>query len=227
MGLSINEKSIIKDYIKNSNIKKYGYNLSKDKLIYLRWEDNINIYPNIKKYLSRYKIILEDQAKRYGENYPWYALHRPRDINIFQAKQKILVPYRNKKNIFGYSENDIFASRDVFYITEIEENYDMKYILALLNSKVYYVWLYYQGKRKGQTLELYAKPLSEIPIKKITKKEQYKIIDIVNKILNLKEKDGNYEMSKLQDTVDKMIYELYRFSKEEIRLIEEHYKNSP
>lgn len=39
-----------------------------------------------------------------------------------------------------------------------------KYLLALLNSKLIYFWLYYRGKRKGETLELYATPLSEIPI---------------------------------------------------------------
>lgn len=223
MILSINEKSVIKDFIKNSDIKKYSYNLSLDKLIYLRWEDNIDNYPNIKKHLSKYKVILEDQAKRYGENYPWFALHRPRDIDIFQSKQKILVPYRNKKNQFGYSEKDIFASRDVFYITETNERYNIKYILALLNSKVFYFWLYYQGKRKGETLELYAKPISEIPIKYISIKKQNHFINVVDNILELKEIDMNNDITKLQCKIDNMVYELFGFANEEIEVIENLY----
>ena len=222
IGLKDFEYEVIKDYIKNSNIESYGYKLAKDKLIYLNWEANIENYPNIKKHLERYKEILEDQANRYGENYPWFALHRPRELSIFEAEQKILVPYRNKKNLFGYAEKDVFSSRDVFYITSLEKNYDMKFILGILNSKLYYLWLYFKGKRKGDILELYAKPLSEIPIIKLTRDKQNEIVRIVDKIIEIKNK--NYEnniavVNEYERIIDEKVNELYGITKEEEQVI--------
>lgn len=79
---------------------------------------------------------------------------------------KIVCPQRSKVNTFGYNECDWYASADVYYITNPHKDYHIKYILGLLNSKLYFVWLYHKGKRKGETLELYQKPLSEIPIKR-------------------------------------------------------------
>ena len=60
------------------------------------------------------------------------------------------------------------------------KDYHIKYILGLLNSKLYYVWLYHKGKRKGETLGLYQKPLSEIPIKRTSSDIQNSIVKIVN-----------------------------------------------
>ena len=220
MNLNENENKIIKDFIKNSNICKYGYELYNEKLIYLNWEDNIELYPNIKKHLEQYKEILEDQAKRYNEHYPWFALHRPRELSIFEAKEKIIVPYRTKTNIFGYSEKPIFASRDVFYITK-NSDISLKYLLGLLNSKVYLYWLINKGKRKGEILELYGTPLSEIPIKIADNTEDINSIEEkVNEIIQLKSINFDADISLIQKDLDYLVYNLFNFNKEEISRIE-------
>ena len=226
-----NEKNILKDYIKNSNIFKYGSTLSDDKLIYLKWEDNIELYPNIKKHLLRFIDILKDQVIRYEENYPWWALHRPRIQEIFDSPEKIIVPYRAKSNIFGYYNKPLYSSRDVFYITNIKKSFDLKYILAILNSKLYYVWLYNKGKRKGDTLELYYKPLSEIPIKKIDSDKQKLFANVVNNILELVN-SGNYSndkrliVKKYEDLLDLMIYKLYDLTYSEVLTVDKDFKLS-
>lgn len=221
------ELKILKSFIKNSSIFKYGVKTGSERLIYLRWKDDIDKYPNIKKHLSKFKQILRDQSKRYSENYPWYALHRPRNQEIFEAEEKILVPYRNKSNVFGYSKKSIYSSRDVFYITAKGKNVALRYILSLLNSKLYFTWLYYRGKRKGETLELYQKPLSEIPIKKIPIEEQKPFIDLVDKILAITKNDNYLESSAKQAKVreyekqiDRLVYKLYALTSEEIEIVE-------
>lgn len=220
MNLNNDEKYIIKDFIKNSNICKYGYELYNEKLIYLNWEDNIELYPNIKKHLEKYKIILEDQAERYSEHYPWFALHRPRELSIFEATEKIIVPYRTKSNIFGYAQKPVFASRDVFYITRKKE-ISLKYVLGLLNSKVYLYWLINKGKRKGEILELYGTPLSEIPIKLIDNKDILNSIEYkVTELIDLKRMNFGADISKLQEEMDKIVYKIFDFNNEEIEIIE-------
>ena len=210
------EKYLIKDFIKNSDIKKYSFKLSLDKLIYLKWTDDITKYPNLKSHLLKFKDILIDQMIRYEEEYPWYALHRPREEKIFLG-EKIIVPYRNKKNIFGYSDKPLYASRDVFFLNIIKDSLKIKYLLALLNSKLYYIWLYYKGKRKGEMLELYATPLKEIPIKVASSDEQEKYIQIVDRIMELKKLDKDTQ--ELENQIDEMVYDLYELTEEEKELV--------
>jgi len=93
----------------------------------------------------------------------------------------------------------------------------MKYILALLNSKLYYTWLYYRGKRKGETLELYVTPISEIPIKNISTDEQQVFVLLSEYIIWLKSHtenidkyvDNEHIAKLLEDVIDAMVLELY------------------
>jgi adenine-specific DNA-methyltransferase len=229
LGLNSDEMPIIKNFIKNSDIFPFGMRFSKDKLIYLRWEDNIDKYPNIKRYLSKFKEILDDQANRYGEDYPWYALHRPREQEIFES-EKILVPYRSKTNIFGYSLDSVYSSRDVFFITK-KENHDLKYLLGILNSKLVYLWLYFRGKRKGDMLELYYAPLSEIPTKEIPSPKQNFLIQLVDQILSIA-KDSDYldnpdkraKVKDMEKEIDQLVYKLYELTSDEIEIVEKFCK---
>ena len=123
-------------------------------------------------------------------------------------------------NTFGYNECDWYASADVYYITNPHKNYHIKYILGLLNSKLYYVWLYHKGKRKGETLELYQKPLSEIPIKLATKEEQNEIVKIVDDIIALKKTNPQSDTSILENQIDKIVYRIYDLTDEEIKIVE-------
>lgn len=212
------EKEKIKSFIKNSDIQHYTYNLNKDKLIYLTRNDNISDYPNLEKHMLKFKEILDDQILKYEEEFPWYALNRPRTPDIFESLEKIVVPYRTKKNYFAYSNEPLYAGRDVLYIREDEnKKIKIKYLLVLLNSKLYYFWLYNKGKRKGDILEIVAQPLSEIPIKIISENEQQKYIQIVDRIIELKKLDKDTQ--DLENKIDEMVYDLYELTEEEKELV--------
>ena len=86
---------------------------------------------------------------------------------------------------------------------------------------MYYVWLYNKGKRKGETLELYQKPLSEIPIKKASPDIQNSIVKIVDEIIALKKANPNHDTSSLERHIDTIIYELYELTDAEIKVIEQ------
>ena len=134
---------------------------------------------------------------------------------------KIVAPQRSKSNTFGYNEIPWYAASDVFFITTKDKSYDLKYILGLLNSHLYYFWLYNKGKRKGEMLELIAKPLSEIPIKKANTIQQQCIIDLVDAIIDKKKHDNKADTSVLEREIDQKVYELYGLSPEEIAVIEQ------
>ena len=212
------ENDIIKNFVKNSDISKYTYKVNKDKLIYLTRNDNLEKYPNVKNHLLKFKPILDDQILEYGEDFPWFALNRPRTKEVFEALDKIILPYRSLDNTFAYSNEPIFGSRDVLYIRKKVENLNIKYILGLLNSKLIYFWLYNKGKRKGETLELYQRPISDIPIKKFNEKIQNRLSQIVDQILVYKAEIRN--TITLEQQIDNLIYKLYELTYDEVLVIE-------
>jgi len=211
---------ICKLYIKSSDISRYSFELNSKKLLYVTWNTDIEKYPDVKNHLIKFKPILEKQMQSYGESYPWFALHRPRNQEIFES-EKILVPYRAESNYFGYSNQALYGSDDVYFITRPKDGYSLKFILAILNSKLIYKWLYYRGKRKGEMLELYKEPLSKIPIiKDISADVQNIFVLIVDYIIFLKQQEffKNDDLAFAKDRlmvsfferlIDCMVYELY------------------
>jgi adenine-specific DNA-methyltransferase len=238
LRLNLNETELlkIKPLFKNSDINRYF--CSKKSQYYLidifypnDRNINTNQIPNIIKHLQKFKPILEsrkenangiDKAILMGKW--WFAsVRRKLDFD----SEKIVSPQRAKRNIFGYNSIPWYASADVYFITQKNATYSLKYVLSLLNSKLYFLWLFHRGKRKGNILELYQKPLSEIPIKQLTSKEQELLINLVDKILTitgkddyLKDKKKQAEVSNLEAEIDKLIYQLYNLTEEEIAIVE-------
>ncbi len=169
----------------------------------------------------------------------WWDLHqiRMKDKNktgeikkmIFDGP-KIVTPQRSNRNTFGYNEIPWYASSGVYFITEKDKDINLKYLLALLNSQLYYFWLYFRGKRKGKALELVQKPLSEIPVKKINAEKQKPFIEKVDQILALVYSEDyptsqakQEQVKALENELNQMVYDLYELSEEE-RLIVENFK---
>lgn len=226
-----NGENLLRDFYKNSDIRKYWCNTKPEKkLIYYEGKLDEKKYPDIMAHLLKYKKILYARIKTYNEKYHWTAIHRPRVSEIF-LDPKIVVPYRSKTNTFAYNEVEWFCRSDVYVITQGNTTYNLKYLLALLNSKPYYIWLYFKGKRKGETLELFQKPLSEIPIKLVSQEIQDKFVDVVDDILDITIQDDyltNFKKQekvlKLENKIDTMVYDLYSFTRQEIEIIERFYK---
>ena len=214
------DKRILKPWFKNSDVERWRTIVSCTEYLIYADKRTQNLEGNsLKSHLLKFKSILDHST----DNSPY--LHRPRDIDF--CGPKIVVPQRSYQNTFAFNDVPWYASADVYFITEKDEGTNLKYCLALLNSKLYYLWLYYKGKRKGEMLELYQVPLSEIPIKKISKTDQKPFVSVVDKILATT-KDEDYlsnpakqtRVKELESLIDQMVYELYGLTPEEIGVVE-------
>ena len=222
---SLFEKSLLKPLFKNSDIHRfYTDEMITKYVIYHHEKANYELcdIPNILEYLKLHKDKLQNRkdnslkgALKRGR---WDVMALPK-IAVDFCGPKIVCPQRNKVNTFGYNECNWYASADVYYITNPNKDYHIKYILGLLNSKLYYVWLYHKGKRKGETLELYQKPLSEIPIKKASSDIQNSIVKIVNEIIALKKTNPNHDTSSLERQIDAIVYKIYGLTDTEIKIV--------
>lgn len=176
-------------------------------------ENDYEDFVNNKKYVSYVMIASAFKEGKY------FCISYAREQSVFETA-KIVAPQRSPSNTFGYNETPWYASADVYFISQKEKSISLKYVLALLNSKLYYLWLYHRGKRKGETLELYQKPLSEIPIRKISATEQQPFIKLVDRILAAKGKNPQADTSKEEKEIDQLVYQLYGLTEEEIDIVE-------
>ena len=163
------EYDIIKSYFKNSDIGKYvvleGSNYY---LIYATSFTKIDAYPNIRRHLEKFRSLLELRLSRYNEKYNWYELHRSRDQNIFEG-EKIVCSYRTEEPCFAYHEGSFYGSTDMYFIKPKTANdkHSLKYLVAILNSRLMKFWFSKKGKSKGSVTEQFATPLENLYIHQI------------------------------------------------------------
>jgi adenine-specific DNA-methyltransferase len=229
----IGKSLLFKPWFKNSDINKYKVNESNSLwIIQTHTQLDLNNFGNIQDHLMKYEKVIKtrnydsgelSKAKKLGK---WWAMSSSRREFDF-SMPKIVSPQRSYQNTFAYTLKEWTASADVYFITLKDKDFDLKYILSLLNSKLYYLWLYFRGKRKGEMLELYLTPLSQIPIKKISLEKQKPFIEIVNKVLEITDDEDYIQNSEKQAKVkayekkiDQMVYKLYELTPEEIKIVE-------
>jgi len=236
----------IKPWFKNSDVGRYYSTTNKDDFVlyFKDLREKQEISNSILNHFESYKDLLIDRLTVCRKNkFQWnivskwidrgeyYLLFYPRKQNVFDD-EKIIAPQRSKINTFGYNNIPWYASADVYFITQPKENYKLKFLLGILNSKLIYVWLYNRGKRKGKILELYKEPLSEIPIKKISESEQKPFINLVDQILEITSardynpKNPPVKQKGLEKQIDELVYKLYDLTEEEIEIVENSSKNN-
>ena len=161
------EPELLRKNVKNGDINRYSFKERGNYLIYTDNSTVINKYPNVYNYLLRFENELSSRNEAAKGLYSWYRLDRPRNKKIFDAKEKIIVPYRSVNNRFAYDNRQFFNDGgDIRAIVMKEKvQFSIKFILTLLNSKLI-DWFYgFIGKPKGNSREYFNQPLSEIPIK--------------------------------------------------------------
>ena len=225
------QEALVKPWFKNSDISKFHTNDNNSLyLIHISSETNLDSHPKIRKHLQKFKAAIcsrnydsgeLSKAKRVGA---WWALSSARWGFEFDSP-KIVAPQRSYQNTFGYNEQAWYSSADVYFITKKTPKFKLKYLLGLLNSDLYFLWLYMKGKRKGEMLELYQKPLALVPLKSVVSKDQAKIIAVVDAILKSKqpvqgtkfEKDLNRLVFEIHGLEQGVCTEIERFRNEKVR----------
>ena len=162
----------------------------------------------------------------YGE---WLAA--PRNIKIWEAKEKIIVRQTGDRIIATLIGANIICRKNLHVI--ISNELDHKFILGILNSKL--TDFYYQqiNPERGEALaEVKKTHVEQLPIPKdVSDQQQNEIIKLVEQLLTLnkelqtvtladKKEQLQNRISFTEDKINQIIYELYELTEEEIKLIE-------
>jgi len=222
----------VRPFFKNSDVSKYYLKEDNDlSVLYFKDEGKpIKLSKEFEKHFKKFEYLLTELkknflkneiagvfVKRWLDNGNYFVLFNPKEESYFD-NLKIVCPYRSKNNIFALSDKPWYASQDVGFILQKEKIYDLKYIIAILNSKLIFQWLYNKGKRKGEMLELYKKPLSDVPIKFLKCDKQNIFISLVENITAQKKLRKN--TNNLEQQIDNLVYKLYNLTFEEALIIE-------
>jgi hypothetical protein len=173
------------------------------------------------KAVNRYYLKWAGTYLKYGDN-----LAAPRTFDIFSGKKIIIREITGNHPISiiaTYSEETFLFNRSNIAVVEKDSfSISLKYILGILNSKLMsYYFIKNTAKSVRQMFpKIILEDLRKFPIKKGSDTDQQAIINAVDLILSTKKSDHAADTSLLEAEIDRLVYELYGLTEEEIRIVE-------
>jgi type I restriction-modification system DNA methylase subunit len=206
-------------------------------LIYTSRQDDFSKLPNIRAFIDQHReqITCKEVLQK---KHSIYSLHRAREEKIFTKPSKLLGVITEDEIVLALDTKQTFAT-DGLYLFSVRPEWDAKYVMGILNSKLFKLIYRLLSLEKGRALAQ-VKPtvLENLPIRTIDSSDQIEIktqsmlIGIVDKLMDagrlMHNASSEQEKQKLADTIlaakdqlDRYVYELYGISEKHIRIIKD------
>lgn len=214
------ENNLVKPYYDTQNFLKFFFKKNNHQWLIctnssFKNPNSMDNYPNLKKHLDKFQNVITSDNKPYG-------LHRARDEKFFTGSPRIVALRKCVgEPKFSYVDFDCYVSA-TFYVIKTQR-INVKYLTAILNSKLVAFWLKHKGKMQGNNHQIDKEPLLNIPIVTINSKNQKlanELINLADEILKAKEQDKNANTQELENKINSLVYKLYNLTEEEIKIIE-------
>ena len=200
------EPAIVRKAIKNRDISPN----------HLTWHDLWLIYPSpgfeparypaLLRYLEPYQENLE-RRRRYDEEFPFYQLQWPREVELFETPVKLVTPYKAPHNTFAIDRNQFYFSTDVISINFAPGWGYEQLAVNFLNSSLSTFQFRSFGKPVGGgQWDYYANPVKRLAFPNLSQADPALLAAL--SVPNLS-----------QTEIDKLVFELYGLSSEESQLI--------
>jgi adenine-specific DNA-methyltransferase len=217
-----NSAEIIKPILRGRDLKKYNYEFAEQWAICAFPCLNLEIdkYPAILKHLLNFgKKRLEqsgNEGSRKKTSNKWFETQDSISYWKDFEKPKIIWGEISDKPKFAFDEVNHYAEATTFLMT----GNDLKYLLAILNSKVS-EWYFNQiSTTTGMGTNRWKKYKIELlPIKDISEEIKQPIINLVNKVLDSKKNDPAIDTTNLENQIDELVYKLYDLTSDETDFI--------
>jgi hypothetical protein len=210
------EKDLLKPVLRGEDVKRYRLRYQKKYLIfpYIQIDSEYHVvdiekYPNLNQYLSRYKEELADRYDIRQSKSKWYEL-RPCNYYLAFESEKIVYPDISDKSNFAYDDEGYYCLMTGFIMT-IKKDYKtdseryLKYLLGILNSRVLeFYFKQISTFLRGGYYRYKTQYLEKLPIREITDDNIHltnEIILNVDQILQLNKRINSIE-EKLENSPD-------------------------
>jgi adenine-specific DNA-methyltransferase len=172
--------------------------------------------------IDRYKLHTSNEFVDYG---PWLAA--PREASSFQG-ERIVMRRTDDRLLSTYIDDNSVCVNSCHILKQkypSEQNFQYKFVLGLLNSRLY------QKIFELQNPQMIGKPFAEIkvvyvenlPLPVTDDLTQDAIVSVVEQVLA--QKVNNADTTELESEIDKLVYELFNLSEEDIHIIDASFKN--
>jgi len=179
------EPELIRKNIKNQDINRYNLAFRGLYLIYPEDVKDLDNYPRARAYLEQHRAVLEQRAAFQRGDCEWWRFTWPLHKELYTGP-KIITPYIAPENRFGFdSHTEFFGLTDTTIIFAQEHSPDLRYLLALLNSKLLTFRYRYIGKAKDYRYEFFENGLKKLPIKLANEEVTQTLITLAQKMLDL------------------------------------------
>ena len=198
----------------------------------------IRDYPVLKRHLERFKPIMDARRETRNQSNSWWHLHWPRDERLWQSAKIVSIQMGVRPN-FVPSQGPTYVSFSTnVFVPESGIPEHMMYIAGILNSRLLWKWYQHTAKRRGTGLEINGNVLARSPIRRIDlgkteeRNRHDRIVELVHQMLHLETRSraakAPHERTAIERQIeaadreiDRLVYELYELTDEEIRIVEE------
>ena len=139
----------------------------------------------------------------------------PKKPEDFELSQKIVMQRISKKVIAALDTHQYYAHSSVVIIKP-NDKISLKFILAIINSRYVDSWL----KKNSSNISINIGTVKKIPIPISTPTQQQPIIELVNRILQVKSNSSAAETKDLEDKIDLLVYHLYGLTYDEVLIVD-------
>ena len=219
-------KVLVERLLLSPEYDRIRYNLEIQQGIIYTGQAKEDVFANY-KIDSTYKPILDGRDivkwhinwdKKEYDKYLSYTnkLHRPREERLFLADKKILLPRRATRIIATIDYQQYYALNTAYICLNKNNNYETEFLLGILNSKL--VDYFYSMLFMGWQITIPA--LEVIPIPRCNRNNQLAIIALVKNAIEIKGNNPSADTSALESEIDRLVYQLYGLTGEEIAIVE-------
>lgn len=156
-------------------------------------------------------------------DYDLERIHSCKRKDIFESEEKLMFRRVSSSLIFTYDDNQYFALNTLVIVNKknTEVGPDLKFILGLMNSTLMnYVYKNKFKSTKKVFSEIQARSVKQLPIPKVTVEIENAITNLSDKAIQFKKQSPESDITELEIEIDKLVYELFDLTEEEIKIIE-------
>lgn len=213
----------VRKLVRNGDIRRDAIHNRDEYWIYTE-NTNVGELPDdhpVKKHLLRfYDQLVQRYPCRITDERPipkrkWFQYTVPNIRDLFELKEKMVVPYKAPSNRFAMDCERRICSMDVYVLSTKDEYRDYVndwFLLAILNSSLMdYAYITFYGRRKKSEFDYYTGLLEKIPIKKPATPEIRDTISTLSREISELSQKRIDILEAFKETIDSELHELVKF----------------
>lgn len=161
-GLPERERRFLKPLYEPALAGRYSLKEPEKVLLYLTPDNGSDQAVTLIRHLERFRPLMERRRETRMGRMKYYHVHWSRREEFFLPGPKILAARKCARPTFTYTEREAYVMMSFNVIRT--ERVSMKYLAALLNSRLMQFWFRLRGKMQGDAFQMDTAPILRAPV---------------------------------------------------------------